>query len=131
MQVLELHQAIQQYLNRRVSLDELEKQLVPHLPYFFGEPPPEGADLVATLELVVAEYRDGILSEDELRAELCSELDAAFAPDAAPQWVSSNQPGALRVVPLPYEVGASNHTERHIFKPATQGTLRFSHIWGR
>jgi hypothetical protein len=63
----ELEEKVLQYVNYEISLEQLEDWLVPRLPAFLVFSDSSDSDVVAAIELSLAEISDGIRTEDELR----------------------------------------------------------------
>lgn len=61
---------VDQYLDRAISLDELEDWLVPRLPLLFKLPYSAISELVADIEVGLAELSDRTRTEDEFRSLL-------------------------------------------------------------
>lgn len=71
----ELLDMLDRYLQGTISLDELEDWLVPRLPIFFGPMEHSSAtDLVAGIELGLAEMSEGMRTEEEFRESVRQEL---------------------------------------------------------
>ena len=70
-----LHQRMIMYSEGRISLSELESWIAPRLRLFFDEADSVEGDIVATIESLIIEYRDGLITESELRAEVTDLLD--------------------------------------------------------
>lgn len=64
---LELRDRIALYISGDISLHELEDWLVPNLPALIQDPVSAEADLVAAIELCLAEYSAGFRDEDYVR----------------------------------------------------------------
>ena len=60
----ELLRKIHLYLEGQTSIKEFEDWYVPQIPLFLAFPPSRITDLIATIELGLAEMSSGILSED-------------------------------------------------------------------
>ena len=71
----ELFDIVDQYLERVISLQELEEWLVPRLPFFFKLPYSGVEELVATIEVGLADISDGTISEEEFRQSLRDSID--------------------------------------------------------
>jgi hypothetical protein len=63
----ELRDMILQYVESIITVEQLEEWLVPRLPALLKSPDSTDSDVVAALELGLAEMSDGIRTEDELR----------------------------------------------------------------
>jgi len=66
----ELFDVVDQYLERIISLQELENWVVPRLPIFFKLPYFGGEELVTEIEMGLAEIGDKTLAEEEFRSSL-------------------------------------------------------------
>ena len=60
----------QSYLDKKITLQQLEEWLVPLLPSFAHEQTSSDADLAAIIMDGLAEISDGVTSEDEFSNEL-------------------------------------------------------------
>jgi len=66
----ELLNIVHEYLERSISLEQLEEWIVPRLPFFF-KPPYSGASELATeIEVGLAEIGDQTLTEKKFRTSL-------------------------------------------------------------
>ncbi len=72
----QLSSKLNDYLNRRIALSDLESWLVPRLPVYLDTPTSPAAELVAAFELCLAELHDGVRSERSLRNALSRYLRA-------------------------------------------------------
>ncbi len=66
----ELQQIVLAYIERRITVAELEDWLVPRLPTYLGSGRDPASELVSGIELGLAELGDGLITEDEFRANL-------------------------------------------------------------
>jgi hypothetical protein len=66
----ELRDWIAKYIENEISLQELESWTVSRLPLLIRDPSSTDADLVAAIELCLAEFSEGIRTEDEVRSYL-------------------------------------------------------------
>lgn len=64
----ELHSKVNDYLERRIGLRDLESWLVPRLPIYLDAPGSAVARLVGVIELSLAELHAGLRAERSLRA---------------------------------------------------------------
>lgn len=71
---LELRNIIYQFVNSEITIEELENWYVPRLAFLLSDPNSDDADVVAAVELGLAELSNGLTDEDELRATLASVL---------------------------------------------------------
>jgi len=63
------------YLHGEIALEDFERWLVPRLPLLLSLPSSLMSDLVATIELGLAEMSSGALSEEAFRGELKEFMD--------------------------------------------------------
>lgn len=70
----ELREQIISYLHDEVTLAAMEEWFVPRLSIFLENPASDDADLIATIELALAELADGLIDENEVRASLQESL---------------------------------------------------------
>jgi hypothetical protein len=61
---------IQRYLDGQIGLRQIEEWLVPFVPVYASDPKNDDADIVATIELGLAEIADRVTTEDEFRKSL-------------------------------------------------------------
>ena len=66
----EVREKVTEFVESNISLSELEEWLVPRLPSFMREPYSADSDVVAEIELGLAEINDGIRTTEELRNNL-------------------------------------------------------------
>jgi len=66
----ELNEKVLSYLESCITLEELEDWYIPRLELFLGDPGSADADIIATIELCLAEMRSGLLDENEARQML-------------------------------------------------------------
>ena len=66
----ELFDVVDQYLERIISLQELENWVVPRLPIFFKLPYFGGEELITEIEMGLAEIGDKTLTEEAFRSSL-------------------------------------------------------------
>ena len=64
----------QQFINKEISVHELEEWIVPRIHIFMVPAESDNADLVATIELGLAEIGEGIIEVDDLRRTLTDRL---------------------------------------------------------
>lgn len=64
---LELSTKVVEYIEDEITLSDLRKWYGPKLPRFLKNPESEDADLIAAIELVDSEIRDGLRTEEEAR----------------------------------------------------------------
>jgi len=64
---LELRDWIARYISTEISLEELENWVVSHLPELAADPHSDDSALAAAVDLCLAEYSDGIRTEEEIR----------------------------------------------------------------
>lgn len=70
----ELREIIYQFVESEITTEQLEDWLIPRLPVYVRWPETDDADLVASVELGLAELNAGILSEEDFRNVLSEEL---------------------------------------------------------
>ena len=63
----DLMDVIIQYFDARITIGDLEEWLVPREPTFLLDPDSDDADIIATIELGLAEMNDDLRTEDEFR----------------------------------------------------------------
>ncbi len=92
------------YLDGQIELGQLEEWLVPLVPLYASDPTSDDADLVATIELGLAEISDGISTQ----SELCDSLRAMLIKQPIKfNWDLGNpEPVSIRVTS-----GSSNQTQ--------------------
>ena len=66
----EVFRKVSQYLNGKISLEDVEDWLVSHLYEFLTLPPCSASELAGTIELGLAEMSSGQCSEDDFRSLL-------------------------------------------------------------
>lgn len=67
---IELLRTLDDYLKRRITLQELESWVVPRLPILLDAPDSSVAQLAAAVELYLAEFHSGIRTERSVRVAL-------------------------------------------------------------
>jgi len=70
---LELRDVVLEFVENRKSIQDLEDWCIPRLPFFLANPNSTDSELLAEIEIGLAEYHNGTLNKDELRQDL---LDA-------------------------------------------------------
>lgn len=70
----ELLNKIQQFINNEISVQELEEWTVPRIHLLLVPAESDEADLVATIELGLAEISEGIIEVEDLRETLTDRL---------------------------------------------------------
>lgn len=70
----ELRDQVIRYIDNEISLHDLEEWLVPRMHRFIQNPDSDDADLIAEIELQLAEYSDGLRDEGQVRQEMKSFL---------------------------------------------------------
>jgi hypothetical protein len=70
----ELEKMVLQYINCEITIEQLEDWLVPRLPVFLRLPHSSDSDVVAAIELGLAEMSDEIRNEAEFREFLSDVL---------------------------------------------------------
>lgn len=61
-----LRDKILEFVQKRISISDLEEWLVPQIPVLIADPDSAESDLVATIELGIAELEAGIRSSEDL-----------------------------------------------------------------
>lgn len=61
---------VDQYIQKTINLEDLENWLVPRLPLFFKAPYSEASEMVAEIEVALADMSEQRLTEGEFRALL-------------------------------------------------------------
>ncbi len=61
-----LRDKILEYIQKRISVTDLEEWLVPQIPLLIADPDSAESDLVAAIELGIAEFEAGIRSDENL-----------------------------------------------------------------
>lgn len=74
MFTIELIDKISRYIENEIKLEELENWIVEREPILISDPDSVDASLVAAVELCLAEFSDGVKSEDEIRTYLRNAL---------------------------------------------------------
>lgn len=77
----ELFIIVDKYVQKNISLEELEDWIVPRLPFFFRLPLSQASEFVAGIELGLAEISNGSRTEEEFRnmlSELLREADTIW-----------------------------------------------------
>jgi len=93
---LEVRDMIARYISSEISLEELEDWLIRHLPELAADPNSDDAALAGAVELCLAEYSDGIRTEEEIRRYLRDALDdhntvvVSFPDEITKIWISSS-----------------------------------------
>lgn len=72
----ELREKLIDFAEDSISVQEIEEWLVPRLPDFLHSPIGADADLIAVLELALAELSAGIKTEDDVREMMHKALQA-------------------------------------------------------
>lgn len=74
----ELLNKIQQFINKEISVQELEEWIVPRMHLLLVPAESDEADLVATIELGLAEIGEGMIEVGDLRKALTNRLSTNF-----------------------------------------------------
>lgn len=97
---LEVRDMIARYLSSEISLEELEDWFIRHLPELAADPHSHDAALSAAVELCLAEYSDGIRTEEEIQRYLRDAMDnhntvvVSFPDEIIKIWISSSSSSA-------------------------------------
>lgn len=70
----ELREKVVAYLDGKITLAELERWYVPRVPRFFKDPDSADADIIAAIDLGLAELHDRIRTESAVRELIASAL---------------------------------------------------------
>lgn len=70
----ELRDKVQEYIESKISLEQLEDWVVPREPAFLKDPASLDADLIVAIELGLADISDSVTTEEELRNALRAAL---------------------------------------------------------
>ncbi len=70
----ELRDKVQEYIESKINLEQLEDWVVPREPAFLKDPASLDADLIAAIELGLAEFSDSVTTEEEFRNALRAAL---------------------------------------------------------
>ncbi len=98
MLMSELYGAVFDYLEHRLTLNELERWLLPRLDAILSNASPDGQELVNVLELNRAEVAAGHRSEDELREEVRAYIDAHPTVDATFREIVTSSASSVQIV---------------------------------
>ena len=86
---IEVFAKVQDYVDRRITLHELESWLVNRLPIYLSNPKTAAAELVGVIELGLAEIQAGIRSERSLRKLLGLQVASnPISTESYPYYVS-------------------------------------------
>ena len=66
----ELYEQVVMFIHGDISVRDLEDWYVPRLPYYLRSPSPGDDDLIATIELALAERTAGILDDEGVKRQL-------------------------------------------------------------
>ncbi len=108
----ELRDIVQEYIESKISLEQLEDRIVPHEPFFLKDPASPDADLIATIELFLAEISDNVATEEEFRNALRVALKKdssvltrfTFPPGSATETITTVSPNLTTEWPDPSTV---------------------------
>ena len=70
----DLRKKIDNYIDKSISLLELEEWFVPRLPEYLANPDSQDSELIATLELALTEYSEGIHDDETVRKLMADAL---------------------------------------------------------
>jgi hypothetical protein len=93
----ELYNKVIEVIDNQIDIKQLEEWLVPRLPIFLAEP--DSADVVAAIELGLAEMSDGIRTKEEFSELLLDTIQ---------------EQGAILIVDRLYEGRSSNQTSQTV-----------------
>lgn len=93
--VSEIYSKISDYVQRRITLEQLERWLVSMLPTYFANPDSSAAELAGLVELGLAEIQAGITTQQSLRKLLSQHVTTnLITPEPDPHETSFNETGA-------------------------------------
>lgn len=72
---LDLRDKIARYISSEISLEELENWLVQNLPNLASDPQSDDTSLAAAVDLCLAEFSEGLRSEDNIKQYLRDALN--------------------------------------------------------
>jgi hypothetical protein len=114
---LELREKILHYINKDITLEDLEDWLIPKLPIYIKSPDSTDSDIISALELGLAELSNGIRSEEELRTYLKECLQHVIVSLTYPSMIenliafgSSNQTSNLQALDFSSPNGILEYT---------------------
>jgi hypothetical protein len=99
----DLSNKVTEFVESVITMSDLEEWLVPRLPMFLTDPHSDNSDVVAAIELGLAEVSNGIKTVDEFRHELRQVLRERIVQLA---WHVADWPCNPEV-----QTGSSNRTE--------------------
>lgn len=105
---LGLQKAILDYTEKQTTIQQLEAWYLPKLPIFLADPNSSDAEVIADVELLLAEYGDNLLEEAELRQALMNILQQHVNISHA---VSITQNG-VRDCDYATRLGTSSHSTK-------------------
>lgn len=93
----ELVDQVLRYINNEINLQDLEAWIVSHSPELIRNPETDDADLVAEIELQLAEFSDGLRSENQVKEELRTLLSyiVSFYPEKPHSYSKSSSSTTL------------------------------------
>jgi len=96
---------VNQYLDKKISFQELEDWIVDHLFYFIYSPNNTAKDLAGIIELSLAEMSNGHLSEEEFRERIHNFImhTSTIIYNLSNQWADSGM--SSHVTHLSYSIG--------------------------
>lgn len=98
----ELYKKVAEVIDNLITVQQLEEWLVPRLPAFLVDPNSSDADIIATIELGLAEMNDGIRTKEEFSKLL---RDTIQEQNIILNWSPSSEY---------YKSGASNQTSQPV-----------------
>ena len=87
----ELFSKLNEYLDRQISLSDLESWLVPRLPVLLDAPDSLCGKIAGAIELCLAEICDGLKTERGVRASLARYRDSQENPWLIPESAGSTE----------------------------------------
>lgn len=104
----ELQETVLRYINNEIDIEQLKDWLVPRLPIFLSSLDTPDANVADAIELGLAEMRDGIRTEDEVRQLLLDVVReqitvlVVYPPDRLYDETSGADNQALQVISDPF-----------------------------
>ena len=93
----DLREMAYQYVDNRISMQDLEEWLVPNLPMFLASPESDDADIVSAIELGLADVSNRTRTQAEFRQDLKNALDEHREVMLTPM-IESNVTGSVNPI---------------------------------
>lgn len=106
----ELSEKVTKYLDKEISLSELEEWIVPRLPIFLQSPQSSDAEVISAFELGLAEMTDSIRTEDEFRKLLQQALSEQSEISFQQTPVVTQISASNSITELPYSYQVTNYS---------------------